>query len=93
MGPTVSKRLVSAMRFSRRFQIRRPSRLRNRRGVASGGGLAMSLALFGGYVSEAWNGALGWVNHLDRNAWLIVLCCAVVIGTMCLRGFGSRSDY
>jgi hypothetical protein len=45
------------------------------------------------FVSKAYSDVVRWVNRLDRQGWFLVLCCAVVVGFFCLRGFGSRSDY
>jgi len=45
------------------------------------------------FVSKAYSDAVHWVNRLDRQGWFLVLCCAVVVGFFCLRGFGSRSNY
>jgi hypothetical protein len=36
------------------------------------------------------------LRHLDRlspQEWFVVLAIAVAIGALCLRGFGSRSQY
>lgn len=56
--------------------------------ATTGGGLLAT-----NYISQLIDGALQSVSHLDRNAWLVVLVAALVVGTICLRGFGSRSDY
>ena len=32
-------------------------------------------------------------DGLDAQQWLLVLIGVVVVGLVCLRGFGSRSDY
>ena len=56
-------------------------------------GAPLSFVLADGYVSEAWNGAVNFVFHLNRQEWLLVLCGGLIIGTFCLRGFGSRSNY
>ena len=32
-------------------------------------------------------------GRLDRTQWLVVFVCIVVIGFVCMRGFGSRSNY
>ncbi len=45
------------------------------------------------FVSEICNTALNWVNHFDRNAWIVVLFSVLLIGSICLRGYGSRSNY
>ena len=37
--------------------------------------------------------ALHWINGLDRQEWLVVLVVAMLIGFLCMRGFGSRSSY
>ncbi|HEY2147147.1 MAG TPA: hypothetical protein VGH32_04375 [Pirellulales bacterium] len=81
-----------------RFKSRRLRRSHRRRGAASaaaagavgtaGGGLLAT-----NYISQLVDSALQSVSHLDRNAWLVVLIVALVVGTICLRGFGSRSDY
>jgi len=34
-----------------------------------------------------------FVDGLDTQQWLWVLVGVVVVGLVCLRGFGSRSDY
>lgn len=33
------------------------------------------------------------VGELSRVQWLMVLGVAVVVGVMCLRGYGSRKSY
>jgi len=44
-----------------------------------------------------WNKAINtigrWLDQLDSEHWFIVLIVVLVIGTMCLRGFGSRKHY
>ena len=45
------------------------------------------------FVSEIWNGVMQFVNHLDRNGWIVVLFSVVLVGSICLRGYGSRSNY
>ena len=43
----------------------------------------------GKYVSEV----LRFLNQLDTQEWVLVLLGLVVVGFLCMRGFGSRSDY
>lgn len=83
------------LRPTRRGNSRRSTCAGRRRGFAAFAAvpLAPGMLLATNFVSEAWKATMNWINHLDRNAWLIVLCCALVIGTLCLRGFGSRSNY
>jgi hypothetical protein len=33
------------------------------------------------------------VERLDRGEWTLVLLGLVLVGWICLRGFGSRSSY
>ncbi len=85
-------------RVKGRFKFGRLRRSHRRRGVASAAAAGAVATAAGGllatnYISQLINGALQSVTHLDRNAWLIVLIVALVVGTICLRGFGSRSDY
>ncbi len=34
-----------------------------------------------------------WFNGLDRQEWVVVLVVGMVFGFLCMRGYGSRSDY
>jgi hypothetical protein len=36
---------------------------------------------------------LYYASRLDPQQWLLVLGAVIVIGLICLRGFGSRSEY
>jgi hypothetical protein len=74
---------------------RRLGRSRRRHGAASLDALATpAAALFAtSFVSQVWNGAMQFVNHLDRNAWVVVLFSVLLVGSICLRGYGSRSNY
>jgi hypothetical protein len=82
-------------RLADTIRCRRLHRASPRRGAASLAALATPIGalLASNFVSQAWNGAMQWINHLDRNAWLLVLCGVLAIGAFCLRGFGSRSNY
>ncbi|MCA9199569.1 MAG: hypothetical protein KDA87_18625 [Planctomycetales bacterium] len=31
------------------------------------------------------------VNHLNTQEYVVLALCAIVIGSICLRGFGSRA--
>lgn len=33
------------------------------------------------------------VGHIDRQQWMFILCGVVLLGLVCLRGFGSRKAY
>ena len=45
------------------------------------------------YVNSAVQTVLGWGGTLDKGQWLMVLVGVVIVGAVCLRGFGSRSSY
>jgi hypothetical protein len=34
-----------------------------------------------------------YTSRLDPQQWLLVLAGVVIVGFLCLRGFGSRSGY
>ena len=34
-----------------------------------------------------------YVERLDTHHWVLVFVAAVIVGVLCMRGFGSRSDY
>jgi hypothetical protein len=36
---------------------------------------------------------LRWFNRLDRQEWVVVLVVGMVFGFLCMRGYGSRSNY
>ena len=40
-----------------------------------------------------YNTAMNWLNRLDRQEWFLILLTAMAVGALCLRGFGSRTDY
>lgn len=37
--------------------------------------------------------AMRFIQQMDTQEWLFALLGVVVVGLLCLRGFGSRSDY
>jgi hypothetical protein len=82
-------------RMFSRFRARSPLAARRPQGNATflAVGAPLGFVLADGYVSDAWRAAEYYIFHLDRNAWFVVLCAVVIIGGICLRGFGSRSDY
>ena len=44
-------------------------------------------------LRELWREVWQFINGLDAQEWLFVLLGVVVIGLICLRGFGSRTNY
>ena len=34
-----------------------------------------------------------WVEGLTPQHWLVLLAIVIVVGLLCLRGFGSRSEF
>ncbi len=49
------------------------------------------------YVSDAYTSAIGaswrWFSVLNREEWMVVLAVACALGFLCMRGYGSRSNY
>jgi hypothetical protein len=39
------------------------------------------------------NKAQHHLTHMDRQEWIVVFVVAVLFGSLCLRGFGSRTGY
>jgi hypothetical protein len=44
-------------------------------------------------MRDLYRAGIHWINGLDRQEWLVVLVVAMVLGFLCMRGFGSRSNY
>jgi hypothetical protein len=44
-------------------------------------------------MSQVIHNAMKWVYSLDPQSTLLVLLGALVLGFLCLRGFGSRNTY
>jgi hypothetical protein len=36
---------------------------------------------------------LRWVEHMDAQEWIIFASVAIILGVLCMRGFGSRSSF
>ena len=36
---------------------------------------------------------MSWVSTLNRTEWFILLVCVLIVGALCMRGFGSRKNY
>ena len=41
------------------------------------------------FLRDAWR----FIDHMTPQHWFYVLVVAIVLGFVCLRGFGSRSNY
>jgi hypothetical protein len=37
--------------------------------------------------------AMRFVQHMSLKEWLVALFAVVLVGLVCMRGFGSRSNY
>lgn len=37
--------------------------------------------------------ALRYVEHMDAQEWIVFAAVGVIIGVVCMRGFGSRSSF
>lgn len=44
-------------------------------------------------VDKLIHNALRSVEHFDKQDWMFVMIAVLVLGALCLRGFGSRSNY
>ena len=45
------------------------------------------------FLSDSYQSGWGWVNGLDRQQWMMMLMATMVLGFLCMRGFGSRKHY
>jgi hypothetical protein len=39
------------------------------------------------------NCVLSHINQMERHHWMIAAAVVVTVGAMCMRGFGSRTNY
>lgn len=44
-------------------------------------------------VLEWCDGTLDYLSQLDVKEWLILFAAMIVVGAICMRGFGSRHQY
>lgn len=45
------------------------------------------------YLWDAGGKVMRYTGEFNRTQWIFILIGVVVVGFLCLRGFGSRSDY
>jgi hypothetical protein len=46
-----------------------------------------------GYLSDLYYQGLHYADRLSPQHWVLLLAFMLFVGVMCLRGFGSRSNY
>jgi hypothetical protein len=44
-------------------------------------------------VSHLWREILCFVDRMGPQQWLLVLAAMIVVAAICMRGYGSRSQY
>lgn len=44
-------------------------------------------------MGQLWRNLMRMADRMDTQEWALVLIGVIVVGFLCLRGFGSRSDY
>ena len=44
-------------------------------------------------MSRLWNDIMRTIDGMNSQEWGLVLAGMIVVGLLCLRGFGSRSGY
>ncbi len=45
------------------------------------------------HVWRLWNVVMRFIERMDTQEWAIVLAAMIVVGFLCMRGFGSRANY
>jgi hypothetical protein len=44
-------------------------------------------------MSSFWHGIVHYVDRMGAQQWFFVLAAMIVVAVVCMRGFGSRSQY
>ena len=44
-------------------------------------------------MAQMWRHIMRFVEQMDKQEWVLALAGVVIVGLVCLRGFGSRSKY
>lgn len=44
-------------------------------------------------MDKVFRDVLRSIEHFDKQDWMLVMVVVLVLGALCLRGFGSRSNY
>ncbi|MFH1921214.1 MAG: hypothetical protein ABIP48_15205 [Planctomycetota bacterium] len=44
-------------------------------------------------MGQFYREVMRFINHMDMQDWAVALVGVVIVGFVCLRGFGSRSNY
>jgi len=57
------------------------------------GGVASGVAAMWQQFHSVRNTFWSWVFSLSQGEWLVLLIGVMVVGFLCLRGFGSRAGY
>jgi hypothetical protein len=45
------------------------------------------------YLDNIYTQMLHFANRLSPQQWVMMLTLTLVVGVLCMRGFGSRSNY
>jgi hypothetical protein len=44
-------------------------------------------------VGHLWHDMMRYVDRMGPREWLVVLAAMIIVAVVCMRGFGSRSNY
>jgi hypothetical protein len=44
-------------------------------------------------INHLWREITRHIDHMGPQEWLLVLAAMIVVAVVCMRGFGSRSQY
>lgn len=44
-------------------------------------------------MGHLWRNVMRTVDSMDTQEWMLALIAVIVVGFLCMRGFGSRSQY
>lgn len=44
-------------------------------------------------MAGAYDQLMRYVEHMGSTQWIVLVFAVVMFGVLCMRGYGSRSDY
>jgi hypothetical protein len=44
-------------------------------------------------ISNLYDRVMGYADQMSPQEWVVALVVMLVVGALCLKGFGSRSNY
>lgn len=45
------------------------------------------------YIKAVYKSVNRWISHMDREEMMLGMIVIMIVGFLCMRGFGSRKSY